>query len=185
MMIIIGTTSYCQSTKTILSELENKWETDENGDVTFTRIVELPNLSKEQIFNRAIAYYRKHYGNAQSVQQTKDENKFIIIRKAMYENIHAGYNNKVNHLNAWHVLTFHARDNFAEIHLTLTEYVQIVEKYLRSKDEDVDKIAKSKVRDNYPVNLGGAQKTVMAKTFYKTYKAAMVSLDAIANGIAQ
>ncbi len=181
-IIIFGTTAYSQSANKMLAEIENKWKQDENGDVTFTRIVELPNLSKKEIYQRALNYYINHYGNAKAISQTTDSEKGIITRKGMYE-AHEGYNYNVNHLNVWHILTLTTKDNIAEIRLTLTEYEKIVEPYLKPQDDDSEKIYKSKVKDNYPVNPNGEHKTIMAKTFYKSYKAAMVSLDAIENGL--
>ncbi len=182
LMISFGMTSYSQSAKKMLAEIENKWKTDANGDVTFERTVLLPNLNKQEIYNRALTYYRNHYGNAKSVFQTTDKEKGIIIRKAMYE-AHDGYSVMVSHFNVWHILTIQAKDNIAEIHLTLTEYEEIVEKYLKPKNDDSEKMYKSLVKDNYPVNPNGSQKTMMTKAFYKAYKAAMVSLDAIEEGL--
>jgi hypothetical protein len=182
LILSLATTSYSQSAKKMLAELENKWKTDVNGDVTFERIVQLPNLNKQEIYNRALNYYKYHYGNAKSVLQTTDKEKGIIIRKAMYE-AHDGYSVLVCHFNVWHILTIQAKDNSAEIHLTLTEYEQIVEKYIKPQDDDSEKIYKSLVKNNYPINPNGGQKTMMTKAFYKAYKAAMVSLDAIEEGL--
>lgn len=46
---------------------------DDNGNVTYTRIVEAHKLSKEEIYNRALNYFVYNYGSGKSVIQTQDK----------------------------------------------------------------------------------------------------------------
>ena len=184
LFIFFGTaTSYAQSAKEMLKEIEGKWKLDENGNVVFTRKVEMPGHNMQELFNRSLEYYRSHYGNARSVSQTSDPNTGKIIRKGVFDNAHTGYTVLKAYVDAWHIFTLTATDNTVELSVVLTEYEEEYEQYGFVDEDSPRNIHKSKVQDNYPVNPNGGQKTIMTKAFYKAYKASMESLDAIERGL--
>ena len=179
LIALFGTFCYSQSAKEMLAQIEGKWKFDENGKVLFTRTIELPGQNKKELFDRISEYYRTHYGNAREMVQTSDFENGIFIRKGIFKDAHVGYSVLKAHVDAAHILTIKVTDNTVELNLILTEYAEKIEQYAYVDDDAPQKIYRSKVEENYPVNPDGRQKTIMTKAFYKSYKAAMLSMDAI------
>jgi hypothetical protein len=170
--------SYAQSAKEMLKEIDGKWELDDNGNITFSRVIEAPNLSKGEIFNRVQSYFTYNYGSGKSVIQTQDKDAGLIVGKGIYDKVHVGMNLIVTVVDAWHILRVDVKDGKARAILTLTEY---------EKEISGSKIQTSystvKIADSYPINDKGTQKTVMSKAFYKTYKRAFATLDNLEKAI--
>jgi hypothetical protein len=187
LFIVIGASANAQSAKEMLKEIDGKWQRDGNGDVLFTRTIDLPGQSQSEIFNRVIEYYRSHYGNARSISQTTDPATGTITRKGVYKDSHTGYTVLKAIVDAWFVMTVTATDGKAEMRLVLTEYEEEILGYGEGKafQDGPKNIYNMKVRETYPVNPNGAQKTIMTKAFYKSYKATMESMDALERGLKQ
>lgn len=184
-LFLITAASYSQSTKEMLKELENKWTTDENGNVLFTRTIEVPGQTKDELYKRALLYYKAHYGNAQAVTQTNDTLNKMVVRKAVFKHVHTGFSLMAAYVDMWHVLTIKPMDNKVELRLIFTEYEEEISEYeiMNREARAESKVLKFKVQDNYPINPEGKQKNILLKAFYKSYKAAMVSMDAIEKGL--
>ena len=177
-MTILGALSYAQSKEEMLSEIEGKWKLDDNGNVTYVRIVEVPDLKKEEIYNRALNYFTYNYGSGKSVIQIQDKESGLIVGKGLYENVHINLSLLTTYIDTWHILRVDIKEGKARIVLTLTQY--------DSKGVGGNTPPSFYTRDvaqEYPINPKGTYKSMMTKAFYKTHQRAIASLDAIEKAI--
>ena len=175
---LFGAFSYGQSAKEMLAEIDGKWELDDNGNVTIVKVIEAPELKKEEIFNRALNYFTYNYVSGKSVIQTQDKENGLIVGKGVYNDVHIGMSLITTYVDAWHILRVDVKDGRARIIVTLTEY----EKKIVGGNTPPAYVT-MKVAQEYPINLKGGQKTVMTKAFYKSFKKANESLDAVEKAI--
>jgi hypothetical protein len=178
LIFIFGTLSYSQSAKEMLAEIDGKWQLDDNQNVTILKIVEVPELKKEEIFSRALNYFTYNYVSGKSVIQTQDKENGLIVGKGVYDNVHVGMSIFATYVDAWHVLRVDVKDGRARLIISLTEY----EKETMDGNVQVS-YSTVKVSQEYPINPKGGQKTIMTKAFYKAFKKANASLDALEKAI--
>jgi hypothetical protein len=172
------TVTYAQTAKEMLKEIEGKWELDDNGNITFTRIVEAPELSKDEIFNRVLGYFTYNYASGKSVIQTQDKEAGLVVGKGLYDNVHIGASIVTTYIDAWHILRVDTKDGRARVIITLTDYEKKV-----TGGSTPPSYSSSKIASEYPINEKGMFKTVMSKAFYKTYKRAFATLDNVEKAI--
>jgi hypothetical protein len=69
--------SYGQNSEVsnMLKEIEGQWSLDDNNNVTYQRIVEVPDVNKDELFSRAQNYFIYNYGSGKSVIQTQDKKR--------------------------------------------------------------------------------------------------------------
>ena len=178
LITLIGTLSYGQSAKEMLAEIDGKWELDDNGNVTIVKVIEAQELKKEEIFNRALNYFTYNYVSGKSVIQTQDKENGLIVGKGVYNDVHIGMSLITTYVDAWHILRVDVKDGRARIIVTLTEY----EKKIVGGNTPPTYVT-MKVAQEYPINPKGGQKTVMTKAFYKSFKKANETLDAVEKAI--
>ena len=181
LVTLVTSATYSQSRKTkkMLTEIEGKWNLDENGNVSYTRIIEVPEIkSKDEIYNRALNYFVYNYGSGKSVIQTQDKELGRIVGKGIYKNVHIGMSLITTYVNCWHIVRVDIKDGRARIILTLTEYDKRI-----SGGNTPDVLSSFKVEQSFPINEKGNQKTVMGKAFYKSHLSAIATLDAIEKSI--
>lgn len=174
----ISNFSFGQSAKEMLTEIEGKWQLDDNGNVTVVKVIEAPELKKDEIFNRALNYFTYNYVSGKSVIQTQDKENGLIVGKGIYDNVHIGMSLITTYVDAWHILRVDVKDGRARVIVTLTEY----EKKIVGGNTPPS-YSTMKVAQEYPINPKGRQKTVMTKAFYKAFQKANASLDAVEKAI--
>ena len=162
----------------MLKEIEGKWKLDDSNNVTFVKILESPEVSKNDIFTRVANYFAYKYSNGNSVIQTRDKDQGLIIGKGFYKNIHVGESIFQTYVSAWHVIRVDIQEGRARIIISLTRY----DKTVMDGNAFVSE-SSSAVSENYPINADGGQKTVMSKAFYKSYQAVQNSFSAIEKAI--
>jgi len=167
-----------KKTKKMLAEIEGQWNLDDNGNVTYTRIVEAHKLSKEEIYNRALNYFVYNYGSGKSVIQTQDKELGRIVGKGLYDDVHVGISIITTYVDCWHIARVDVKEGRARIILTLTTY----DKKIVGGDGPPSEIS-LRVEQSFPINPKGNQKTLMGKVFYKSHLSAILSLDAIEKAI--
>jgi hypothetical protein len=177
-MTLLSVLSFGQSAKEMLAEIDGKWQLDDNGNVTIVKIVEAPDLKKDEIFNRALNYFTYNYVSGKSVIQTQDKENGLIVGKGIYDNVHIGMSIVTTYVDAWHILRVDVKDGRARVIVTLTEY----EKKIVGGNTPPS-YSTMKVAQEYPINPKGGQKTVMTKAFYKAFKKANNTLDAVEKAI--
>ena len=95
---------------------------DDNGNVTYTRIVEAHKFSKEEIYNRALNYFVYNYGSGKSVIQTQDKELGRIVGKGLYDDVHVGISIITTYVDCWHIARVDVKEGRARIIFTLTTY---------------------------------------------------------------
>jgi len=175
---LFGTIAYGQSAKEMLSQIEGKWQLDDNGNVTIVKVVEAPDLKKDVIFNRALNYFTYNYVSGKAVIQTQDKENGLIVGKGVYDNVHVGISLITTYVDAWHILRVDVKDGKARVIVTLTEYEKKI-----VGGSTPPSYATMKVAQEYPINEKGGQKTVMTKAFYKAFKKVNQTLEAVEKAI--
>ena len=178
LITLFGTFSYAQTAKEMLNEIQGKWQLDDNKNVTIFKVIEAPGLKKEEIFNRALNYFTYNYVSGKSVIQTQDKENGLIVGKGIYNNIHIGISLLTTYVDAYHILRVDVKDGKARIIVTLTEY----EKKLVGGNTP-PAYSTTQVSQEFPINPNGLSKTVMTKAFYKSFKKAYSTLDAVEKAI--
>ncbi len=122
--ILIATLSFGQNgkTKSMLKEIEGQWSLDDNGNVTYIRVVEALDLSKDEIYNRVQNYFVYNYGSGKSVIQTQDKDLGRVVGKGLYGDVHTSASLVVTSIDCWHIARVDIKEEKARIILTLTEY---------------------------------------------------------------
>ncbi|MDN5204224.1 DUF4468 domain-containing protein [Fulvivirgaceae bacterium BMA10] len=178
---IMSLTAFCQNrqTKNMLREIQGQWQQDDNGNVTYVRIVEAKGISKEKIYNRALNYFIYDYGNGKSAIQIKDPDLGRIVNKGLYDDVHIGVDlSTTSYIDTWHIVRIDIKENRARIILTLTEY----EKKITDRSP-IPSYSTARVNEEFPINPGGFYKTVMGKAFVKSHDRAIATLDRIEKAI--
>jgi len=179
-LIISCIVTYGQSgeVKRMLQEIEGQWKLDDNNNVTYQRIVEVPEMKKDEIYNRVQNYFVYNYGSGKSVIQTQDKENGLIVGKGIYKDVHVGISLLTTYIDAWHIVRVDVKDGKARIILTLTEY----DKKIVGGNTPPSYVT-MKVEQEFPINENGMFKTVMGKAFYKSHFHALATLDAIEKAI--
>lgn len=172
LFILIYTFSLGQSAKEMLKEIQGKWSLDDNNNVTIVKIIEEPNMSKDEIFQRALNYFTYNYVSGKSVIQTQDKETGVIVAKGLYEHVHRGFNMLNIYVSAWHILRIDVKEGKARAIVTLLQYEKEI-----ARGDSVQSHLTSYISQEYPINPKGGQKTIMAKAFYKTFKKANATLE--------
>jgi len=175
-LILIATFSFGQNakTKSMLKEIDGQWSLDDNGNVTYSRVIEAPDLTNDEIYNRVLNYFVYNYGSGKSVIQTQDKELGRVVGKGLYNDVHVGVSLITTYVDCWHIVRVDVKEGKARIILTLTEY----EKKIVGGNTPPS-YSTMKVEQEFPINPKGYAKTVMGKAFYKSHKAAIATMDAI------
>lgn len=172
-MVFSSLLSFSQSAKEMLAEIEGKWELDNNGNVTFTKVIEIPNTTKEELYTRALSYFTYNYNSGDDVVQIKDKEQGVIVGKGVYPKVHVGISILTTTVHVTHILRIDIKDNKVRVILTLQQY-KITISGSGAPSHDTYNVA-----DRYPIAKKDSQKTVMTKAFYKSYKKAMNTFEEI------
>jgi hypothetical protein len=167
---------YGQSKKVrlLLEEIKSEWVVDDNNNVTYVKVIEVPSLNKAEIYNRALNYFVYNYNSGKSVIQTQDENLGRVVGKGFYNDVHIGQSILTTYIDCFHIVRVDAREGRARVVLSLTNY----EKTLVGGDSGPTLIS-TDVNSEFPINPKGYSKTVMGKAFYKSHKSALQTLESI------
>ena len=179
-LMLIAVVGFGQSgkTKKMLSEIEGQWNLDDNGNVTYTRVFEVPNLTTDEIYNRVLNYFVYNYGSGKSVIQTQDKDLGRVVGKGLYDDVHIGVSLIATYIDCWHIARVDVREGRARIILTLTQYDKKI-----VGGNSPPTYSTMKVEQEFPINPKGYAKTVMGKAFYKSHKAAIATIEALEKSI--
>ena len=174
-----------QSTKTLklLDDIKNEWSVDDNGNVTYIRIIETGDLSKDEVYNRAQAYFTYKYNDGDSVMQINEKSNGVIVGKGLYKKVYTGSGfMDVISTDVWHILRIDIKEGKARILLTMSEYITN-QTICDLKGNCTTNKRQSVISSQYPINPKGSRKTIMGKTFVELNKLAKVSLDGIEKAV--
>jgi hypothetical protein len=171
-MVLSMVPVFGQSATEMLAEIEGKWELDNNENVTFTRVIEVPGVSKDDLYTRVLSYFTYNYNSGDDVVQIQDKEQGLIVGKGIYSEVHVGISLYKTIVDVYHILRVDIKDGRLRAMISLTEYRNAVHYNTGVK------VSNYLVSSRYPITeKRDAQKNVMGKAFYKSYLAAMESLD--------
>lgn len=160
-----------------LEAIEGQYSVDDNGNVSYIKIIDSIGLTKDEIYNRVLAYFTYNYTNGESVVQIQDKENGQVIGKGIYMNVYLGqYWGGLWEYDTWHILRVDVKDNRARIVLTLNNYRS---RNTQGNGTGVD----LKITDNYPFVKKGAAKNHFAMAFLESHDRVMASLASIEKAI--
>ena len=157
----------------LLQSIEGQWQVDENGNVTYERVIEAPEVPRAELFNRGLNYFTYNYTSGKSVIQTEDKELGRIIAKGLYDNVHVGVTIVTNVFDCYHIARVDVREGRARILLSLTDYEWT------SSATNPPSMGMTEVSATFPVDASGGLKNQYGKAFYQSHKRALATLDAI------
>ena len=180
LLLLTITISFSQTKKTkkLLAEIEGQWKLDDNDNITYTKIIEDIDLSKDEIYTRALEYFTYNYGSGKSVIQVQDKDKGLIIGKGLYSKSHVGASIVTYIFDTWHILRVDVKDNKVRIILSLTYY-----DFTISGGSSPDVYSKEFIISSFPVNPKGRLKNQFSKAFYGSHLRAQKTLATIEKAI--
>lgn len=167
-----------QTAAEMMAEIKDKYTLDDNGRVTYTKVIDLPGMKKEDIYNRAQSYFVYNYVDGKSVIQTQDKEAGLLLAKGIYADVHVGISLITTYVDCSHIVRVDCRDEKARIIVTLLDY----EKKLVGGSTPPSYV-NVPVNRQYPIYNGGGQKTVMTKAFYKSHMKSLETIDKIEKSI--
>lgn len=167
-----------QTAAEMMAEIKDKYTLDDNGRVTYTKVIDLPGMKKEDIYNRAQSYFVYNYVDGKSVIQTQDKEAGLLLAKGIYADVHVGISLITTYVDCSHIVRVDCRDEKARIIVTLLDY----EKKLVGGNTPPSYV-NVPVNRQYPIYNGGGQKTVMTKAFYKSHMKSLETIDKIEKSI--
>ena len=177
-IIPLFTFSQSKKVKNLLKEIENEWKIDDNGNLTYVRVVEVPNLTKDKIYSNVQDYFIYNYGSGKSVIQTDDKELGKIVGKGLWKEVHIGVSIITTYTDCWHIVRVDVQEGRARIIVTLTDYEQTM-----VGGNGPPTYAQYKVNKSFPCNPKGGMKTVMGKAFYKSHNLAISTINSIETSI--
>ena len=162
-----------KKTKKMLKEIQNEWKMDKKGKITYTKIVEIPGLTKDEIYNRALSYFVDNQMNQLNVQTQNKELGSILV-KGTYKEIHENMRRTTFSVivDCLYSVKIDIKEGKARSSVTLVGF-----NILDSINEN--RWYKVKVEDSFPVNPIADSKNITGKAFYKSHMAAQTTLNDI------
>ncbi|MCU0461062.1 MAG: DUF4468 domain-containing protein [Bacteroidales bacterium] len=141
--------------------MKEQWKLDDNGYVTWQKIIDCPGVSKTELYQRSLDYFIVNYSDVNSVIQERDIPNGTIIAKGIFKKVQV--NNSVLKncvVDTWYLLKTEIRDNRIKITLSLTQYDESVR---GSEPPDIHYLYP--VSKQYPFNPTGYQKDLYEMAF--------------------
>lgn len=110
--------------KSLFSEVEKEWVLDDNGNVSFTKVVEIPGIGTDELFNRAVSYFTYNYKSGDNVIQMKDKEQRVIIGKGLYGDVytHVGKFHIISTYDVEHIVRIDVKDQKVRLIITINQY---------------------------------------------------------------
>jgi hypothetical protein len=179
LLLLIPIMIFGQSQKTVklIEEIKGQYNTDEYGNITYTKVVELPGMTKDQIFSAAQNYFAYRYKDAQSVIQKSDKDEGVIIGKGLFLDVYSAMDfSATNYFSVWHLLRIDAKDGKMRVILTLTDY------YKKSKSSGQWFYETDRIFEHYPFSDKGDD-NMYGKAFYNAHQKAVQTMESIDKSI--
>ncbi|MBG0859660.1 MAG: DUF4468 domain-containing protein [Bacteroidales bacterium] len=140
-----------------------KWQID-GENVSCQKIVDCPDLSKTEMYNRVMNWFNNNYSDVNSVILERDTVHGIITGKGVFKKVFVQNSVLRNSIvDTWHILKVEFRDGRAKITLSLTHYDESVR-----GSEPPDIHYQYPISKQFPFNPGGYQKDLYEKAFNTT-----------------
>ena len=153
-------------------EMTEQWQLDDNGYVTWQKVVDCPGVSKTELYQRSLDYFIVNYSDVNSVIQERDIPNGTIIGKGVFKKVQV--NNSVLKnciVDTWYLLKTEVRDNRVKITISLTQYDESVR---GSEPPDIHYLYP--VSKQYPFNPAGYQKDLYEQALKISKSRAVVTI---------
>ncbi len=161
----------------MLAELEGRYLLDDKGNVIFERVVEVPSLSKDEIYTRALAYFIAKYSSGPSLIVSQDKEEGTIIGKGKYPGIVYMLDPDPVPFDVNYMVQIDTKEGRSRITVSLSNYEQAAN-YTGGYSH-----APIKVSNSYPVNPKGRSKPRMLQAFYDSYLESMIIVNTLEKAI--
>jgi len=91
-------------------------DVDDHGNITYSEVIEVGEISAEDLFTRAHTFFVYNYNSATSVIQQSDKDKNLIIGKGLWSDF---YTNSAYKISAKHILRVDTKNGKARITVTV------------------------------------------------------------------
>ena len=162
-----------------LQSIEGQWSFDDNQNISYVKVVELPELTKDVIYTRVKSFLAYNYNDANSVIQEEDKEAGLVIAKGLFR-LTSGIEKFLDNIHTWHIIRVDIKEGRARLILTLTEYKV---EYYDSTSRALMNQSTTRIFDQYPNNPDGRKKTVFAEALYKSHNRANETLTALEKAI--
>ncbi len=178
MCLPCGLVAQNRATKAMLAEIEGRWQLDNNGNVTMSKVIEMPGISKDELYNRALSYFTYNYRQGDAVIQIDDKGQGLIIGKGLYPNVYSGL---LSVFSTYHIVRVDVKEERVRVLVTMTAYrvedVGVVSELLFGTI--VLNTCDWPVSSRFPIVKADEDKNAMAKLFYNSIQCAMNTMDMI------
>ena len=162
-LITLSAFSQSKATETLLKEIEGQYEIDELGYITYSKVIEIDSVSRDELYNRSQNYFVYRYGSGKAVIQTQDKEKGTIVGMGLYPKVLVAGSLVLFQYDTWHILRIDVKEGKARVVISLTEY-GVTSSDTKGSDHSKEAITKS-----YPFNEKGTFKNQYAKAFYNSH----------------
>lgn len=166
-----------KKTQALISEIEGQWSTDENKNLTYQKVVEMPGIGKDILYQRSENYFIYNYGSGKDVIQTKDKEQGLIIGKGLWPGFYVGITFGTMTYSANHILRVDVKDEKARITLTVQSYDLL---YSDGKNTNEYTLP---IGSMFPINSESTTKTMDGKAFYNLHFKCIAAIETVINSL--
>lgn len=143
-----------------------------------SKVIEMPGISKDELYNRALSYFTYNYRQGDAVIQIDDKGQGLIIGKGLYPNVYSGL---LSVFSTYHIVRVDVKEERVRVLVTMTAYrvedVGVVSELLFGTI--VLNTCDWPVSSRFPIVKADEDKNAMAKLFYNSIQCAMNTMDMI------
>ncbi len=180
-LLLLSTLSFSQSKNVdkmskdeMLSEMNGNYNLDENNNVTITQTIDIPNVTKDELYVKVLTYFTYNYKDGESVIQVQDKENGLIIGKGIYKNSHVGVDLLLKEISTWHIIRVDIKDNKIRVIVTLTQY-----DLKMSGGSTLPTYYSYTIGSTFPINSKGSMEKLFTKSLYKSIILAKNSIKSI------
>ena len=166
-----------QKTKSLLSEIDGQWSTDDKGNLTYQNVIEMEGIGKDLLYQRSENYFIYNYDSGKDVIQMKDKEQGLIIGKGFWPAVYIGMTIGSITYNASHILRVDVKDDKARITLTVQNYDLVY------NDGKTLTEFSMPISNSFPININSKSKTMEGKAFYALHFKCISTIDNLINSL--
>lgn len=119
LMLTLVKPVFSQSSKYVLNKLLTHAEIDGRGHITYNREFTFENLTKDELFDRAIQHFVVNYRTLKNVVQNQDREGGIIVARGTFP---VDKTSEIETLDLWHIIRVEVEDGKARVSISITDY---------------------------------------------------------------
>jgi hypothetical protein len=175
-LLLMGTCAYSQTVEEKLSKIQDQWQTSREGFPQYRKTVDVPGISRLDLYKRAKVYYLTHpYKNLDE----KAAGPVVLLGGVgTFREVQVSESNGVkSSIDATYYLHVGVEDGRAVLVITCIQYLFHIGS---GSDSAYDEVLVSKL---YPVNPQAPKSETIMEAFYGTTQSATARLDDLAEAL--